>query len=264
MDAACCVEVFTDADALTKFLRTRARYLFAVLAECMNNVAEFRLADHDNAKKRAFFGELHKLDTDAAKKLVVISACDCLMSATDWVESWSTLLGSLSSVDDLCNALKEKFGVVEEDGKKKMAGESKYNADPTETEATQGANTSTSTKVENKKGDVADGVGDGCASSVAVADLALNQVNFFVSSGLKNSTVVGGSDMAKKLCLPLISRILLHRFQLRLELAMWKLWSPTDLENKHVVVDPAAKKSTDLVMVKYPMSSSLELQFEER
>ena len=182
------------------------------------------------------------------------------MSATDWVESWSRLLGSLNSVDDLCNALKEKFGVVEEDGKKKMAGESSSNADPTQTEA----NPSTSAKVENKKGDDADGVGDGCASSVAVADLALNQVNFFVSSGLKNSTVVGGSDMAKKLCLPLISRILLHRFQLRLELAMWKLWSPTDLENKHVVVDPAAKKSTDLVMVKYPMSSSLELQFEER
>eukprot|EP00435_Cladocopium_sp_Y103_P051674 s1602_g16.t1 len=117
--------VFLNAQTLDKFCSLRTRYLFAVLAECINNVPEFKLLD-GTQEMLDFFLALSKVElVGPPTHLATISTCDCFMSSIDWVSSWLTFLKSNTTVDELCESVKKKFGIQMSEKDQKSKPESK-------------------------------------------------------------------------------------------------------------------------------------------
>ena len=282
------VQVFINTDSLAKFISLRTRYLFAVLPECLTNVPDFSV-QNVSAHISKLCNLFNKLDSELQKDrtFVGISACDALLTSTEWASTWHSLLTQVSSVDQLLEAFCKKLGfpapATSKDLPRKSIGlgggggshpeldakttkrkhdgeegdeERNRNEDGTNEKVTRQQQDAVEEDIEEEpeEGEEYDSV-----------DLSsLQCVNSFrLQSGPQE--FLEQSPEAEALRLDRVPASFVRRFELELEKMMWMIWPDFSAhEGSSVILNLAKTSKSEAIMVKYPVDPNLSMPFRGR
>ena len=268
--------MFISDQTLAKFCGLRVRYLFAILSECFNIVPDFTLIRSTQEQKN-FFKELGDLPQKDCRSSVTIFTCDSLLSADDWVTTWSSLLSSHTTLDGLLADmthrfdLKVKVDTVETkvdtvgtkapqkiDEAEKDGGEEADDAADDDDDDDDDADDDDD---DDDDDDADDGL-DGKQQQMTVWTPSLvNSFVFFAETSASGNKLKDSAEV-KALALGGLSVIFLRRFEASLELLLWNVWQKlmTKVDDS-VVLDPSSSSSKEQIMVKYPTPLDLILPF---